>query len=175
MEGAGRQRSCVVDGRGVAFVGCVHPLVARGGHVWVSWALVVIWACCVLRASLLPLLGGRGIVLGRCCRSWTAGVVSPTGLHVALHGVDVVAKRTWVVASGVSRLWEASLAWWLLVEEETSQGCDFGITFNTHVKSTNLWDVVWPYFKQVLLATRHPNITVNPSHVFEAENEHIYS
>ena len=97
------------------------------------------------------------------------------GLHVALHGVDVVAKRTWVVTSGVSRLWEASLAWWLLVEKETSQGCDFGVTFNTHVESTNLWDVVWPYFKQVLLATRHPNITVNPSRVFEAENEHIYA
>ena len=104
-----------------------------------------------------------------------AGVVSPTGLHVVLHGVDVVAKQTWVVASGVSRLWEASLVWWLLVEEETSQGCDFGVTFNMHVKSTNLWDVVWPYFKQVLLATHHPNITVNPSFVFAAENEHIYA
>ena len=173
--GAGRQRSCVVDAGGVALVGCVHPVVAHGGRVWVSWALVVIWACCVLRASLLPLLGGRGIVLGRCCRSWTAGVMSPTGLHVALHGVEVVAKRTWVVASGVSRLWEATLAWWLLVEEETSQGCDFGVTLNTHVESTNLWDVVWPYFKQVLLATRHPNITVNPSRDFEAENEHTYA
>ena len=73
--GAGRQRSCVVDAGGVALVGCVHPVMARGGRVWVSWALVVIWACCVLRASLLPLLGGRGILLGRCCRSWTAGVV----------------------------------------------------------------------------------------------------
>ena len=132
--GAGRQRSCVVDTGGVALVGCVYPVVALGGHVWVSWALVVIWACCVLRASLLPLLGGCGILLGRCCRSWTAGVVSPTGIHLALHGVNLVAKRTWVVASGVSRLWEASLAWWLLVEEETSQGCDFGVTFNTHVE-----------------------------------------
>ena len=87
----------------------------------------------------------------------------------------MVAKRMWVVASGVSRLWEASLAWWLLVEEETSQGCDFGVTFNMHVESPNLWDVVWPYFKQVLLATHHPNITVNPLHDFEAENEHIYA
>ena len=75
VEGAGCQRSCVVDAGGVALVECVHPVVARGGRVWVSWALVVMWACCVLRASLLPLLGGRGILLGRCCRSWTAGVV----------------------------------------------------------------------------------------------------
>ena len=96
----------------------------------------------MLRASLLPLLGGRGILLGRCCRSWMAGVMSPSGLRVALHGVDVVVKWTWIVAGGVSRLWEASLAWWLLVEEDMSQGCDFGITFNTHVKSRNLWDVV---------------------------------
>ena len=175
VEGAGRQRSCVVDAGGVALVGSVHPVVARGGRVWVSWALVVIGACCVRRASLLPLLCGRCILLDRCCRSWTAGVVLPCGLHVALHGVDVVAKRTWVVAGGVSRLWEAWLAWWLLVEEDTSQGCDFGVTFNMHVKSTNVWDVVWPYFKQVLLATRHPNRTVNPSHVFDAENEHIYA
>ena len=42
-------------------------------------------------------------------------------------------------SGGVSRLWEASLAWWLLVEEATSQRCDFGmITFNTHVRSTNV-------------------------------------
>ena len=78
VEGAGRQRSCMVDAGGVVLVGCVHPVVARGGRVWVSWALVIIWACCVLRASLLPLFVGRGILLGHCCRSWTAGVVSPT-------------------------------------------------------------------------------------------------
>ena len=67
------------------------------GHVWFSWVLVIVWGCCVLHASLLPLLRGHDILLGRCCRSWTAGVVSPSGLHVALHGVDVVAKQTWIV------------------------------------------------------------------------------
>ena len=51
----------------------------------------------MLHMSWLPLLRGRGILLVRCCRSWTAGVVSPSGLHVALHGVNVVAKRTWIV------------------------------------------------------------------------------
>ena len=51
----------------------------------------------MLHTSLLPLLHGRGIFLGHSCRSWMAGVVSPSGLHVALHGVDVVAKRTWIV------------------------------------------------------------------------------
>ena len=48
-------------------------------------------------ASLLPLLGGRGILLGGCCHSWTAGIESAGGLHVTLHGGDVVVKRTWVV------------------------------------------------------------------------------
>ena len=67
------------------------------GRVWFSWVLVVVWGCRMLHASLLPLLRGRGILLGRCCHSWMAGVVSPSGLHVALHGVDVVAKRTWIV------------------------------------------------------------------------------
>ena len=67
------------------------------GRVWFSWVLVVVWGCCVLHASLLPLLRGRGILLGRCCHSWTAGVMLPSGLHVALHGVDVVAKQTWIV------------------------------------------------------------------------------
>ena len=51
----------------------------------------------MLHTSWLPLLCGRGILLVHCCRSWTAGVVSPSGLHVALHGVDVVAKWTWIV------------------------------------------------------------------------------
>ena len=73
----------------------------------------------------------------------------------------------------VLRLWEVLLAWWLLVEEDTSQRCDFGITFNMHVKSTNLWDLVWPYFKQVLLESRHPNITVNHLHVFDMENDQV--
>ena len=68
-----------------------------------------------------------------------------------------------------------SLAWWLLVEEDTSQRCDFGITFNMHVKSTNLWDLVWPYFKQVLLESRHPNITVNHLHVFDMKNDQMYA
>ena len=31
--------------------------------------------CCILCTSLLPLLGGRGVALGGCCRSWTAGTV----------------------------------------------------------------------------------------------------
>ena len=65
--------------------------------------------------------------------------------------------------------------WWLLVEEDTSQECDFGITFNMHMKSTNLWDLVWPYCKQVLLDTHHPNITVNPSHVFDTKNDEMYA
>ena len=67
------------------------------GCVWFSWALVVVWGCCMLHTSLLPLLHGRGIFLGRSCHSWTAEVVSPSGLHVALHGVDVVAKWMWIV------------------------------------------------------------------------------
>ena len=39
VEGAGRQRSCMVDAGGGTLVGCVHPVVAHGGRVWVSWVL----------------------------------------------------------------------------------------------------------------------------------------
>ena len=67
------------------------------GCVWFSWVLVIVWGCCVLHASLLPLLHGRGILLGHCYCSWMAGVMSPSGLDVALHGVDMVAKRMWIV------------------------------------------------------------------------------
>ena len=51
----------------------------------------------MVRASLLLLLGDHGILLGRCCHSWMAGIVSQHGLHVVLHGGDMVVKRTWVV------------------------------------------------------------------------------
>ena len=104
-----------------------------------------------------------------------AGVVSPSGLHVVLCGVDIVAKQTWVVTGlcvevvgGIVGVVVVTM----LLAEDMPQACDFGITFNMHVK---LWDVVWLYFKQVLLATRHPNITVNPSRVFHAKNDHIYA
>ena len=64
----------------------------------------------------------------------------------------------WAICRGCGRCgWHGGC--WL--KKDTSQGCDFGITFNMHVKSTNLWDLVWPYFTQVLLETCHPNITVN--------------
>ena len=109
----------------------------------------------------LSLLGGHG----GCCRSWTAGIVSAGGLDVTLHRGDVVAKRTWVVVGRCVEVVGGVVCMVVVVEEDTSQRCDFGITFNMHVKSTNLWDLVWPYFKQVLLETRYPNITVNPSHV----------
>ena len=94
VEGAGRRTSVHGRRRGCC-LSWVHA--SSRGRVWFSWALAVVWGCCVLHASLLPLLRGRGILLGGCCRCWTAGVLSPSGLHVALHGVDVVAKRTWIV------------------------------------------------------------------------------
>ena len=111
--------------------------------------------CRVVCASLLSLLGGRG----SCCRSWTAGILSAGGLHVRLHRGDVVAERTWVVVGRCVEVVGGMVGVVVVVEEDTSQRCDFGITFNMHVKSTNLWDLVWPYFKQVLLETRNPNIT----------------
>ena len=94
VEGAGRRTSVRGRCRGCR-LSWVHA--SSRGRVWFSWALVIVLGCCVLHVSLLPLLCSHGILLGRCCRSWTAGVVSPSGLHVALHGVDVVAKRTWIV------------------------------------------------------------------------------
>ena len=62
-----------VDGGGLALVGIQSWTVVgvdcfRG--CWLSFA-----GCCVLGASLLPLLGGRGVVFGGCCRSWKAGTV----------------------------------------------------------------------------------------------------
>ena len=94
VEGAGR-RTSVRGRRRWCRLSWVRASIR--GRVWFSWALVVIWGCLMLHTSLLLLLCGRGILLGRCCRSWTAGVVSPSGLHVALHGVDVVVKQTWIV------------------------------------------------------------------------------
>ena len=40
-----------VDHGGITLVACVRPVMARGGHVWFSWVLVVVWGLCVLRAS----------------------------------------------------------------------------------------------------------------------------
>ena len=45
------ERSLAVDAGGVMLVACVRPVVAHGGRVWFSWALVVVWGWCVLRAS----------------------------------------------------------------------------------------------------------------------------
>ena len=91
------ERSWAVDTGGVALVVCMHPVVAHGGCVWFSLALVVLWGCSVLCTSLLPLLGGCGILLDACCRSWTAEIVSAGGLHVMLHGGNMVEKWTWIV------------------------------------------------------------------------------
>ena len=84
--------------------------------------------------------------------------MSAGGLDVMLHQGDVVAKQTWVVVGQCVEVVGGTVCVVVVVEEDTSQRCDFGITFNMHVKSTNLWDLVWPYFKQVLLET---NITVH--------------
>ena len=65
--------------------------------MWFLSALVAVWGCCVLHASVLPLLAGQGHLLGGCCRSWTAGIMSAGQLRVMLHGGDIVAKRMWVV------------------------------------------------------------------------------
>ena len=65
--------------------------------------------------------------------------MSAGGLDVTLHWGDVVAKRTWV---GVGRCVEVVggvVGMVVVVEEDMSQRCDFGITFNMHVKSTNLF------------------------------------
>ena len=65
--------------------------------MWFSSALVTVWGCCVLCAPVFLLLGGRGHLLGGCCRSWMAGIVLAGRLHVMLHRGDVVVKRTRVV------------------------------------------------------------------------------
>ena len=58
------------------------------------WHIVVLFAhCCVFCTFWLSLLGG----CDSCCYSWMAGIVSAGGLHVMLHGGDMVAKQMWVV------------------------------------------------------------------------------
>ena len=78
------------------------------------------------------------------------GWLAAGGFDTTLNGGNVVARQMWVVV-GRSVEFVATSWWWLLVEEATSQGCDFAMMFNMHVRSTNLWSPVWPYFKQVLL------------------------
>ena len=62
-----------VDDGGLALVGIQLWMVVGVGCVHGRWLSFV--GCCVLCTSLLLLLGGRGVVLGGCCRSWTAGTV----------------------------------------------------------------------------------------------------
>ena len=64
---------CEVDGGGLALVGVQSWTVVGVDCFRGRWLSFV--GCCVLCASLLPLLGGRGVVFGGCCRSWTAGTV----------------------------------------------------------------------------------------------------
>ena len=79
------------------------------------------------------------------------GWLAAGGFDMTLNGGYVVARWMLVVVGRSVDFVATSLRWWLLVEEATSQGCDFALMFNTHVRSTNLWSPVWSYFKQVLL------------------------
>ena len=82
-----------VDGGVVALVGlaCVQswPVVRVGGFRGCSLSFA---GRCVLSASLLPLLGGFGLVLGGCSRFRTLGTVWSGGVYATLHGSDVVAS-----------------------------------------------------------------------------------
>ena len=87
-----------VDGGVVALVGwaCVQswPVVRMGGFRGCSLSFA---GRCVLSASLLPLLGGFGLVLGGCSRFRTLGTVWSGGVYATLHGGDMVARRMRVV------------------------------------------------------------------------------
>ena len=67
------------------------------------------------------------------------GRLGSCGLHLTLHWGDVVAKWTWVVVGRRVEVVGGVVGVVVVVEEDTSQRCDFGITFNIHVKSTNLF------------------------------------
>ena len=90
-----------VDSGVVVLVGwaCVQswPVVRVGGF---RGCLLSFAGCCVLSASLLPLLGGFGLVLGGCSRFRTLGTVCSGGVYATLHGSDVVARRMRVVVVG---------------------------------------------------------------------------
>ena len=79
------------------------------------------------------------------------GRLAAGGFDTTLNGGYVVARWMWVVVGRSVEFVATSLRWWLLVEEAPSQGCDFALMFNMHVRSTHLWLPVWSYFKQVLL------------------------
>ena len=64
---------------------------------------------------------------------------------------DVVARRMWVVVGRCVEFVGNVVGVVDVSEEPTSQGCDFAVMFNMHVRSTKLWSPVWPYFKRVLL------------------------
>ena len=95
------ERSWAVDAGGVALVACVRPVVACGGRGWCSWAVVVIWGCCVLHALvvgwlwsfvgwLLPFLGGWA-----CVSRWASCDVT-----LGRCGGDVDVGCRWVVCRG---------------------------------------------------------------------------
>ena len=67
-----------------------RPFVAADGRWWALWPLVLV-------RRLLLSLGGRGHLMGRCCRSWAAGIVCGGGAYVTFHVGDVVAGRMWVL------------------------------------------------------------------------------
>ena len=71
------------------------------------------------------------------------GQLAVGGFETTLNGGNMVARQMWVVVGRSVEFVAMSLRWWLLVEEVTSQGCDFAMMFNMHVRSTNLWSPVW--------------------------------
>ena len=136
VEGAGRRTIMRGRRRWCRLAGCVRPFgVVCGFHgPWSSFGVAVCFTrlccrCCVVVVFCWAVV----VVVG-----WL-GSCHPAGFMWRYMGSTWWRSGRGLSLGGVSRLWETSLAWWLLVEEETSQGCDFGITFNTHVKSTNLF------------------------------------
>ena len=103
-----------VDAVGVAGVGCVHPVVVVCGFCgpWSLFGVAVCFTrlccrCCVVMVFCWAVV----VILG-----WL-GSCHPAGFMWRYMGSTWWRSGRGLSLGGVSRLWETSLAWWLLVEE----------------------------------------------------------
>ena len=94
----------VVNGGVVALVGwaCVQswPVVRVGGFCGSSLSFA---RCCVLCASLLPLLGGCRVVLGGCSRFWMLGGWRLCDVTWQRRGDEADVVCHWAVCRGHGR------------------------------------------------------------------------
>ena len=148
----------------------MRPVIGGGSRVWFSWAVVVICAMSC-RLQVFVVFVRQSWRLLSFLDSWVC-VSKWASCEVTLgrRGGETDVGCRWAMCQGCGRRgWRGGC--WLKKKRHK----DVTLASRSTVKSTNLWDLVWPYFKQVLLETHHPNITVNSSHVFDLKNNQMYA